>query len=130
MPSQPTHAGGRPARGQQVSSANLPRITIEQTPFNDLYLILDTLFPSAQTSRILRDPRSFARSQEESLRLAWQMIQHSIETSAPQRATATADGKPANGVQEPENGPSEPTTPAPHRQRIRRDGASSRTMLR
>ncbi len=129
MPARVDHPAGWSAHGQHISSGNLPRITIGQSPFNDLYLILDMLLPSARTARILRDPSGFARSQEEALRAAWQMIQHSVEVGAPQHAVAAAAGKP-NGAREPGDGPDEPTNPAPHRHQVRHDRASSRTLLR
>lgn len=130
MPAPVDHPTGRSARGQHIPSGNPPRITIEQTPFNDLYLILDMLFPSARTAQILRDPGGFARSQEESLRVAWQMIRHSVEAGASQHAMTAAAGKPPNGAREPGDGPDEPTNLAPHRHQMRQDRASSRTLLR
>jgi hypothetical protein len=130
MPARVDHPAGRLARGPCIPSGNPPRITIEQTPFNDLYLILDMLFPSARTARILRDPGGFARSQEESLRAVWQMIQHAVEAGPPQRTVAAAASKPPNGAQEPGDGLDEPTNPAPRRRHIRHDLASSRTLLR
>jgi hypothetical protein len=130
MPARVDHPAGRLARGPCIPSGNPPRITIEQTPFNDLYLILDMLFPSARTARILRDPGGFARSQEESLRAVWQMIQHAVEAGPPQRTVAAAASKPPNGAQEPGDGLDEPTNPTPRRRQIRHDLASSRTLLR
>jgi hypothetical protein len=130
VPARVDHPAGRSARGQHIPIGNPPRITIEQTPFNDLYLILDMLFPSAQTVRILRDPAGFARSQEETLRAAWQMIQHSVEVGASRHTVAAAAGKPPNNAREPGDGPDQSTSPAPHRRQMRHNRTSSRTLLR
>jgi len=130
MPAQVDHPVGRPVRGQHTPSGNPPRITIEQTPFNDLYLMLDMLFPSARTARILCDPGGFAHSQEESLRAAWQMIRHAIEAGAPRHTVPAAADEPPDGAREPRDGPDKPMNPAPHRRQINHGRASSRTLLR
>jgi hypothetical protein len=98
---------------------NPPCITIRQTPFNDLYLMLDMLLPSAQTARILRDPSGFARSQEESLRTAWQLIRRSFADEIPE-----GDRKPENDADEPGNAVQRRRRPA------RQDRISSRILLR
>jgi hypothetical protein len=129
---QKDHASDRSPPGQDVFAANenSPRITIKQTPFNDLYLILDMLLPSTQTARFLRDPGAFGRNHDESLRVAWQLIRHSVAADAPEDPANTAADKSLNDAGQPGNGDDETKNARKRQHQARQGQKSSRNLLR
>jgi hypothetical protein len=70
----------------------MPAIRIEQTPVNDLYLILQLLAPTPTIVRLLQDPVSFYRAHEESVRAVWQLVQGPVDEATPDGRGGSAPG--------------------------------------
>ncbi|MBI3015727.1 MAG: hypothetical protein HYY65_11880 [Candidatus Tectomicrobia bacterium] len=58
--------------------ATLPRIRIEETPANDLYLILRLLLPTPEVTDLLWRPGAFFQNHRAELRLATQLVENQL----------------------------------------------------
>jgi len=67
---------------------------IEQTPANDIYLVLDTLVPTTQIAKFLSDPRGFLRDHRAELRFVEQMARGYVSRSF-QATHANREAAPA-----------------------------------
>src|SRR5215212_1748572 len=73
-----------------VPDQPMPVIRIEQTPANDLYLILAMLLRTPTIVHLFQDPVGFYRAHEESVRAVWRYVERADPEAMPNATAAGA----------------------------------------
>ena len=88
-----------------MTEADLPRLRIERTPANDVYLLLTGLGLDGEARQVLADPLAYAESHQAEARAVVRLLQGRLSAFVPQ----TGDAPP------PAQSRAAPPAPAPPR---------------
>ena len=75
----------------------LPRIAIERSPANDVYLLLSMLGSGREAERILADPLGFLRDNRSEARFVAQYFKGRLATAQPAPSTSTSERTTGGG---------------------------------